>query len=86
MRGYGNYRSPWLLVILLILGGIFGSLIGEALGAIPALAILREGRSIGLPVNTLDLEVLALTLGFTIKVNLISLLGFIAAFFVYRHL
>ncbi|HHW39553.1 MAG TPA: DUF4321 domain-containing protein [Syntrophomonadaceae bacterium] len=86
MKGYGQYRSPWLLVILLVLGGIFGGLIGQALGSIPALAFLREGRSIGLPVTTLNLDVLAFTFGFTFKANLISLLGFIAAFAIYRRL
>lgn len=86
MKGYGRYQNPWLLVILLILGGIFGSLLGQALGHIPTLAILQEGRSIGLPVTTLNLEVLAITFGFAFKVNLISLLGFIVAFAVYRRL
>lgn len=86
MRGCGQHKSPWVLVILLILGGIFGGLVGHVLGTIPVLAVLQEGRIVGLPITTLDFEVLAVTLGFTFKVNLISLLGFVIAFFIYRQL
>ncbi|MGB9792482.1 MAG: DUF4321 domain-containing protein [Thermacetogeniaceae bacterium] len=86
MKGYAQYRSPWLLVILLVLGGIFGSLIGEVLSGVPGLAFLGIGRSVGLPVTTLNLDILAFTFGFTVKVNLISLLGFVAAFIIYRRL
>ncbi|HAA90788.1 MAG: Uncharacterized protein XD63_1387 [Thermoanaerobacterales bacterium 50_218] len=86
MKSYGSYKSPWILVILLVIGGIFGSIVGEALGSVPALAVLSKGREVGLPVTTLDLEVLAITFGFTFKVNLISLLGFVLAFFIYRRL
>ncbi len=82
----GSYRSPWLLVILLVLGGIFGSLIGDALSGIPALRMLATARSIGLPVTTLDLDVINLTLGFTFKINLFGLIGLILAFLIYRRL
>ncbi|MEG3069165.1 MAG: DUF4321 domain-containing protein [Syntrophaceticus schinkii] len=82
----GSYRSPWLLVILLILGGILGSLIGDLLSGIPALRILATARSIGLPVTILHLDVLTLTLGFTVKINLFGVLGFILAFLIYRRL
>lgn len=82
----GSYRSPWLLVILLVLGGIIGSLIGEALSGIPALRVLATETSIGLPVTTLNLDVLTITLGFTIKINLFGVFGFILAFLIYRRL
>lgn len=86
MKGYTKYQSPWLLVILLVLGGIFGSLVGQALGTIPALKVFRQVYSIGLPVTSLNLEVISFTIGFTFKANLVSLFGFIAAFMIYRHL
>jgi hypothetical protein len=81
-----NYRSPWLLVILLILGGICGSLLGDALSGISTLNFLHHSRSLGLPVTRLDLGVISLTLGFTFQANLMSLLGFVAAFLVYKRL
>jgi hypothetical protein len=88
MKAYSHsqYQSPWLLVILLVLGGIFGSLIGQALGALPGLGFLGQVHSVGLPVTKLDLDVLAFTFGFTVKANLVSLVGFVVAFFVYRRL
>ena len=87
MKGYGQrYRSPWLLVILLILGGILGGMIGHALGGISNLAFFNQGIYTGLPVTTLDLNFLTLTFGFTFKVNLVSILGFIVAFIIYLRL
>ncbi len=85
-RMRGNYRSPWLLVILLIIGGILGSLMGDLLAGVPGLKMLAMAKSIGLPLTTLDLDVVTLTLGFTVKINLFGILGFILAFVVYRRL
>jgi hypothetical protein len=87
MKGYGHYRSLWLLLILLILGGIFGSLIGQALGGFNHLAVLNQGPYIGIaPPTTLDLNFLTITFGFTFKVNPVSFLGFIVAFLAYLRL
>jgi hypothetical protein len=87
MKGYGqHYRSAWLLVILLILGGIVGGLIGQALSSVNHLAFLSQGPGIGLPVTTLNLDFLTLTFGFAFKVNPVSILGFIAAFIIYLRL
>lgn len=87
MKGYGqHYRSPWLLVLLLVLGGIFGGLAGQALGGVQHLAFLNQGAYVGLPVTTLNLDFLTLTFGFTFKVNTVSLLGFILAFIIYLRL
>ncbi|MGI6405329.1 MAG: DUF4321 domain-containing protein [Syntrophaceticus sp.] len=82
----GSYRSPWLLVILLLIGGILGSLLGDVFSGIPALQVLATARSIGLPQTTLNLDIFTLTLGFTIKINFFGVLGFILAFLIYRRL
>lgn len=86
MKNYANYKSPWILLILLVIGGILGSILGQLMSSFSALSFLNEGRVVGLPPATLNLEVLAITLGFTFKVNLLSLLGFIFAFYVYRRM
>ncbi len=87
MKGYGqHYRNPWLLVLLLILGGIVGSFIGQALGNVQHLAFLNQGIYLGLPDTKLNLDILALTFGFVFKVNWIGLLGFIVALIVYERL
>jgi hypothetical protein len=87
MKGYGqHYRSAWLLVILLIVGGIAGGLIGQALSGIHQLAFLNQWPSVGLPATTLNLEFLTLTFGFAFKVNPVSIAGFIAALILYLRL
>jgi hypothetical protein len=87
MKGYGqHYRSPLLLVILLILGGLLGGMIGHALSGVWNLAILNQGIDTGLPTTTLNLGFLTLTFGFTFRVNLVSILGFIVAFIIYLRL
>ena len=87
MKGYGqHYRNAWLLVILLILGGIVGGLIGQALSIVHHLAFLNQGPGIGFPATALNLDFLTLTFGFTFKVNPVSILGFIAAFIIYLRL
>jgi hypothetical protein len=87
MKGYGqHYRSPWLLVILLILGGILGGLVGQALSGVQQLAFINQGPIVGLPETMLNLDFLAITFGFTFKVNPVGILGFIGAFLLYLHL
>lgn len=82
-------RNPtWqVLLILLCLGGIAGAWIGELLERlIPSLAILGKLQSIGVPAFTLDLEVFSVTFGFMLHLSLFTLLGFAAAYMVYRRL
>lgn len=87
MKGYGrHYRSPWLLVILLVLGGILGGLVGQALSGVQHLAFINQGPSVGFQASTLNLDFLAVTFGFTFRVNPVGILGFIAAFLVYLRL
>lgn len=86
MKGYRSYKNPWILVIFLIVGSIIGTVIGDALGTIPALSILKEGRTIGIPTFSLDLSVLTLTFGLMIKLNLTGLAGLLLGIWAYRRL
>ena len=80
-----SFKSPWILVILLIIGGLIGSLLGQTLGQY--LPILKTSFDpIGLAPATINLQVLTITLGFLIKVNLASIIGFLIAIFVYFRL
>ncbi len=84
MKGFKNYQSPWILAVLLLIGGLLGSLLGDVLGAY--LPILRQGTQVGFPATTLNLHVVTLTLGFLLKVNLMTVLGFLLGFFLFRKL
>jgi len=78
-------KSPWILVILLIIGGLIGTLLGETLGQY--WPILKTGfQPIGLQPTTIDLVVFSLTFGLIIQLNVASLVGFLVALFVYFRL
>lgn len=84
---YKNYKSPWVLLILFVVGGIVGTWLGEAFGKLlPNWTILKQSETIGLPSVTLDLNVLKITFGFLLKLNIMTVLGFVLAFVVYRRL
>lgn len=82
-------RSPgWpVLVILLVLGGIAGGWLGQALTHIwPSLAVLDNAQSLGIPNFTLDLEVFTVSFGFMLKISGFTLIGFVLAYLIYRKM
>ena len=83
--------SVVVLLVILILGALIGSVIGEVLGTLAPggyiEAIFAKGINPGLtPPAVLDLKVLTLTLGVTMKINLASLIGIVLALLIYRKL
>lgn len=88
MVNKGRSYTAWpVLLIILCLGGIAGALIGELIQKlVPALAVLGKVQSIGVPQFTLDLHIMTITFGFMLRLNLFALLGFVAAYLVYRKL
>ncbi|MEN6390432.1 MAG: DUF4321 domain-containing protein [Syntrophomonas sp.] len=84
----GRSQPSWpVLLLLLCLGGIAGALIGELIQKlIPSLALLGKVQSVGVPQFTVDLHVFSLTFGFMLRLNLFALLGFLAAYLIYRKL
>ncbi len=82
-----TYPGWPILLILLIFGGIVGSWIGDAMIKLwPALHVMGQNQSIGLPNFTLDLKVFSLTFGFILHINLFTILGFIIAYFIFKRL
>ncbi|MGE5580022.1 MAG: DUF4321 domain-containing protein [Bacillota bacterium] len=60
-----------ILIVALTAGAIVGSILGVALEN--AAPILAKGFTVGLqPPTTLDLNVITLTLGFTLRLNLMG--------------
>ena len=83
--------SVIVLLVILILGALIGSVIGEVISILVPGGYLEKVFSKGVnpgisPPAVLDLKVLTLTLGLTMKVNLASLLGIVLALFIYRKL
>jgi len=83
--------SVVVLLVILILGALIGSVIGEVIATLAPGGFLErifsKGISPGLtPPAVLDLKVLTLTLGLTMKINLASLIGIVLALFIYQKL
>jgi hypothetical protein len=79
------------LLVILTLGALIGSVIGEVIGALApggyVATIFAQGVSPGItPPAVLDLKVLTLTLGATMRINLASVLGIALALLIYRRL
>jgi hypothetical protein len=82
-------RSPgWpVLLVLLVLGGIIGGWIGQALTKVwPSLAALGSTQSLGIPSFTLDLGVFTISFGFMLHISAFTLVGFVLAYLVYRKM
>lgn len=81
-------REPWwVLAVVVVAGAVLGSLVAEGLGQFSYLAPLGHSVAIGVdPPVRLDLRVAALTLGFVIRLNLATVLGIIAAIYMFRLL
>ncbi|MDE2180748.1 MAG: DUF4321 domain-containing protein [candidate division NC10 bacterium] len=83
--------SVIVLLVILILGALIGTVIGEVIAAMApggtVEKIFSKGINPGLsPPATLDLKVLNISFGFTVKINLSSLLGIGLALLLYRKL
>ena len=79
------------LLVILTLGALIGSVIGEVIGVLVpggyVEAIFAQGVSPGItPPAVLDLKVLTLTLGATMRINLASVLGIALALVIYKRL
>lgn len=77
-------KNLWVLIIFLVIGSIFGVLIGQSLEKY--IPILNYGQSIGLEPTTIDLAAVTLTFGFILKLNVASIIGFFIALFFYSRL
>ncbi len=75
-------RRLGLVALVFFLGVIAGSVVGELIGImLPEGNVLRElfvtGKTFAVGPATVDLIVVGFTVGFTLKVNLISVLGIV---------
>ncbi|HSN67492.1 MAG TPA: DUF4321 domain-containing protein [Fusibacter sp.] len=73
-----------VLLVLLLIGAIFGSLIGAALG--DTVPILNFGKSIGVNPFVVDLNIIVITFGFKLSLNIAGIIGIVIAFIVYKKL
>ena len=86
MKNFGN-KNFWILLLLQLSGIVLGGFIGSLASSVPFLSWLNFGQSFGLndPL-VLDLGVLIITFGLSIKITLASLIGVVLALIVYRFI
>lgn len=77
-------RNPWILVALMILGGLAGSALGQILS--PTVPFLDSIVTAGLAPGVLDLRFMTVTFGFSILIGPLTLLGFLLGYLVYRNI
>jgi hypothetical protein len=83
--------SAAILFVVMLFGALIGSVLGEILGLLVpgelATKVLTRSVAFGLdPPGRIDLKILTFTLGFSFRMNLISLLGIFLATFVYKKI
>jgi hypothetical protein len=81
-RSLKSNGNVWVLVLLLLVGGLCGSALGNALA--PAVPWLKATSTIGLKPSMLDLQFLNLTFGFTFSLGPLTALGLILGYLIYR--
>ncbi|MDD6037186.1 MAG: DUF4321 domain-containing protein [bacterium] len=83
-KGIAN-KSTWLLIMLILVGAVLGSFIGNLADGVPALSWLNFGKAFGLSSPlVLDLAVISITFGLTIHFSIASIIGIVLAILIYR--
>ncbi len=78
-------KNTWVLIIFICAGLVIGGLIGQLSAQVDWLSWLAFGQEFGLSQPlVLDLNVLKITFGFTININMASIIGMAIALFIYR--
>lgn len=86
MKGRGS-KNSWALFLMILTGIVLGGFIGMLSEGIPALNWLSYGQSFGLDNPLiLNLGLLVITFGLSIKITIASIIGVIIAILIYRFL
>lgn len=78
-------KNVWILFVFILAGLVIGGLLGQLAQNIDFLWWLSYGQSFGLsnPIQ-LDLNVIQVTFGLMLKINIASIIGVIIAILIYR--
>lgn len=85
MRGVG--KNYWALFLLILAGIVLGSFIATLTSGISGLSWLGFGQTFGFqsPI-VLDLGILVVTFGLTIKITIASIIGIVVAVIIYHFI
>ena len=84
-------KSGWTLLGFIFIGGLLGGVLGEILRVFTPSGTIQDifSRSVspGLePPLTVDLVLIKITLGFILKINLLTLLGIFLGIYLYKNI
>lgn len=84
-------KKSWVLLIFILAGIVIGGFLGQLAGDVSWLSWLNYGQYFGIEsadgsAFRLDLGVIVLTFGLSIKITLASIIGIITAVVIYRKL
>ena len=86
MRGTGG-KNNWALFLLILAGIVLGGFIGMLAEGVSALSWLGYGQSFGLEEPAvLNLGILVISFGLSIKITIASIIGVVIAILIYRFL
>lgn len=80
-------KSPWVLLVLMLAGIVLGGFIGTLTQDSTTMYWLNYGQSFGLdsPI-VLNLGIMVITFGLSIKITIASIIGLILAAIIYRFI
>lgn len=80
-------KNSWVLLLMVLSGIVLGGFIGEMTSGISFLSWLNFGQSFGLndPI-VLNMGILVITFGLSIRITMASIIGVIIAIFTYHFI
>ena len=80
-------KNIWILLIFILSGIVIGGLLASFSNSVSWLQWLSYGQEFGLktPIE-LDLNVISLTFGLWIRINVANIIGMVVAIFIYRKI
>ena len=80
-------KNSWVLLLMVLSGIVLGGFIGETASGVPFLSWLNFGQSFGLndPL-VLNLGILVITFGLSIRITMASIIGVIIAILTYHFI
>ena len=80
-------KNMWILLLFICAGLVIGGLLGQIASPVDWLNWLAYGQSFGIAEPfTIDLNVIKITLGFIININVASIIGLAISLFIYRKI
>lgn len=80
-------KNTWIVILFIFAGLVIGGLLGEVAAQVDWLSWLAYGQTFGIQNPfVLNMNVLSLTIAFSININIASIIGLAIAIFLYKKL